>query len=313
MSGGKSSSYGYERENVRVKELPGVSPAMVMMLLNNTAFIKLADMGLNMPSYTEVRMPVPLDSRFDDGLERLDKIRDEAIELARDGQPGLLSAWLYAALAWVDCPLSETLTVKDEGGEVIRSFEIDGLLAEKDELPAEMLPKDAYLLDLIEAELSHERGIGVFFAQVNRRDWTGRIQRLLQQRGIYAEILRRDTAKPEEREAWYRAFVRRCRVKGQEPVLLMNGSLVKEGLDLVELPTLVETGIEYRINDLRQRDRRSWRLIQDRPVQVVFMYYEDTVQELALQLVAEKLKAALIVDGNLAEGLAGCRFLQNTA
>jgi hypothetical protein len=79
---------------------------------------------------------------------------------------------------------------------------------------------------------------------------------------------------------------------------------VKEGLDLVELPTLVETGIEYRINDLRQRDRRSWRLIQDRPVSVIFLYYQDSWQETALQLVAAKLKAALMVDGDLAEGLA---------
>ncbi len=84
----------------------------------------------------------------------------------------------------------------------------------------------------------------------------------------------------------------------------MNGNLVKEGLDLVELPTMVETGIEYRINDLRQRDRRSWRLIQDRPVRVVFLYYENSWQETALQLVAAKLKAALLVDGDLAEGLA---------
>jgi hypothetical protein len=57
--------------------------------------------------------------------------------------------------------------------------------------------------------------------------------------------------------------------------LLANGSLVKEGLDLIELPTLVETGIEYRVNDLRQRDRRSWRLIQDQPVRVVFLYSVD--------------------------------------
>ena len=47
--------------------------------------------------------------------------------------------------------------------------------------------------------------------------------------------------------------MRRCRLQGQEPCLLSNGSLVKEGLDLIELPTLIETGIEYRINDLRQR------------------------------------------------------------
>ncbi len=37
---------------------------------------------------------------------------------------------------------------------------------------------------------------------------------------------------------------------------------------------------------------------------VVFLYYEDTWQETALQLVAAKLKAALLVDGDLAEGLA---------
>lgn len=80
--------------------------------------------------------------------------------------------------------------------------------------------------------------------------------------------------------------------------------LVKEGLDLIELPTLVETGIEYRLNDLRQRDRRSWRLIQDKPVRVVFLYYENSWQETALQLIAAKLKAALMVEGNLAEGLA---------
>jgi hypothetical protein len=144
----------------------------------------------------------------------------------------------------------------------------------------------------------------VFFAQVNRRDWMGRVQKLLKQRGIYSETLRQSTCKAADREAWYRQFVRRCRVKSQEPVLLGNGSLVKEGLDLVELPTLVETGIEYRVNDLRQRDRRSWRLIQDRPVRVVFLYYENSFQETALKLVAAKLKAAHMVEGNLAEGLA---------
>ena len=73
---------------------------------------------------------------------------------------------------------------------------------------------------------------------------------------------------------------------------------------MIELPTLIETGVEYKINDLRQRDRRSWRLIQDRPVRVIFLYYEETMQETALMLVAQKLKAALMVEGNLAEGLA---------
>jgi hypothetical protein len=131
-----------------------------------------------------------------------------------------------------------------------------------------------------------------------------RIHKLLEAHGIYSEILRRNTCKPEEREAWYQAFVKRCRASGQEPILLANGNLVREGLDLIELPTIIETGVEYRINFLRQRIRRSWRLRQDRPVRVIFLYYEGSWQSTALSLIAESLKAALLVDGVSVEGLA---------
>jgi len=171
------------------------------------------------------------------------------------------------------------------------------------------LAKDQALLELVQSELGQGRGCGIYFAQVNRRDWLERAKKLLEKHGIYSEILRQNTCKPEDREEWYRGLVNRCRNKGQEPVLLANGNLVKEGLDLIELPTLIETGIEYRINDLRQRDRRSWRLTQDQPVKVIFLYYEDTYQELALRLIASKLKAAQMVDGDLAQGLAA--LMQN--
>jgi hypothetical protein len=298
------SSYGYARENVRVKEIPGVSPGMVTMLLPHTAFLKLADIGFVLPPYKEERLPIPLDERLGEGLGQIDRIRDDAVTLARQGNPGLLSTWLYASLGWMDCPVEETLTASDKEGQVIASYAIDGVLSSHDELPEEPLAKDKALIEVIEAELAQDRGVGVYFSQVNRRDWMGRVQKLLKAKGIHSEILRQNTAKPDQREAWYRAFVQRLRARGQEPVLLMNGNLVKEGLDLIELPTLVETGVEYRINDLRQRDRRSWRLIQDRPVKVIFLYYEESWQEMALQLVAAKLKAAMMVEGNLAEGLA---------
>ena len=264
----------------------------------------MADVGFALPPYSEERLPVPLDERLATGLADIDRIYDRATELARHGQPGLLSAWLYASLGWMDCPVEDQLTVPSPDGGLGASYTIEGLLSTPEELPAEPLAKDQALLDVIEAELAQGRGVGVYFAQVNRRDWMGRVQKLLKARGIYSEILRQSTCKPEDRESWYRGFVRRCRHQGQEPVLLANGNLIKEGLDLIELPTLIETGIEYRLNDLRQRDRRSWRLTQDRAVKVIFLYYENTWQETALQLVAAKLKAAHLVEGNLAEGLA---------
>ncbi len=51
--------------------------------------------------------------------------------------------------------------------------------------------------------------------------------------------------------------------------------------------------------------RRSWRIGQTEPVQVVFMAYRNTLQADALQLVAKKLQRSLAVEGELPEdGLA---------
>ena len=56
---------------------------------------------------------------------------------------------------------------------------------------------------------------------------------------------------------------------------------------------------------MRQASRRSWRIGQTAPVQVVFMAYRNTLQADALQLVAQKLQSSLAVEGELPEdGLA---------
>jgi len=56
---------------------------------------------------------------------------------------------------------------------------------------------------------------------------------------------------------------------------------------------------------MRQASRRSWRIGQTEPVQVVFMAYRNTLQADALKLVAQKLQSSLAVEGELPEdGLA---------
>ena len=56
---------------------------------------------------------------------------------------------------------------------------------------------------------------------------------------------------------------------------------------------------------MRQASRRSWRIGQSQPVQVVFMAYRNTLQADALKLVAKKLQSSLAVEGELPEdGLA---------
>ena len=282
------STYGYVRKSTRTKELPGAHPGMVSLLLPNFAFLNLSDLGVELPPYTEERFPVEMSDGLADGYEAIRTLGEEAVRLARKGDMSFLSAYLQCALGWVDCPDEETFELPDK---TIRVPEVS---------PDEdgMYPKDRAFLRLVQSELAQGRRVGVYFTQVRKRDPMPRVQKILQKHGIDARILRQ-SVKPAEREKWYRDAI-----KSGMQVLLCNGNLVGLGLDLIELKTLVEYQIEYSLYALRQRDRRSWRLGQDEPVRVIFMYYQETMQEQALRLIAKKLRAACMRDGELAAGLA---------
>jgi hypothetical protein len=60
----------------------------------------------------------------------------------------------------------------------------------------------------------------------------------------------------------------------------------------------------YNLSTLRQASRRSWRIGQDQPCRVYYLYYEDTMQERAMALMGKKLKASLTLEGKFSsEGL----------
>ena len=64
--------------------------------------------------------------------------------------------------------------------------------------------------------------------------------------------------------------------------------------------------MDYQTARVRQASRRSWRIGQDKPVNVYFLTYAESKQTQALHLVSEKVMASLAVEGNVTrEGLAG--------
>ena len=82
--------------------------------------------------------------------------------------------------------------------------------------------------------------------------------------------------------------------------------MVETGLDLNDFTTLYYYNIAYNLFTLRQASRRSWRINQKAPrVEVYFTYYEGTMQNRAIRLMASKLAVAGIIEGNFTdEGLA---------
>jgi hypothetical protein len=138
----------------------------------------------------------------------------------------------------------------------------------------------------------------VFAVYTRKRDVTRRLQELLRNEGIRAEVLTAETP-PEQREVWYERQLR----NGMQ-VCICHPKLVQTGLDLLAFPTIffVQTG--YSIYTLRQASRRSWRIGQKERVRVAFFTYSDTAQESCLRLMGKKLLVSLALEGKLhAEGL----------
>ena len=168
-------------------------------------------------------------------------------------------------------------------------------------LPTEKLsPKEQALVDLVAAERLAGRRVLVYATHTGTRDITGRMEEFLTRHGFKVAVMKADAVAPERREAWVAQ-----RVEEGVDVLVCHPRLVQTGLDLVDFATICWYETDYSVYTMRQASRRSWRIGQTQPVQVVFMAYRNTLQADALQLVAKKLQSSLAVEGELPEdGLA---------
>ena len=290
----KTSAYGYSStiETSYTHESPGASPEIIALMTPFTGFLRKSDLGINLPPKVEYAVPVSLGDSKDPlyrGYHELDGAYGAAAAAFINGNRGPLMRLLPALLGWPDAPNNEDL------GDLISVSKVP--------MPTGGYPKDQVLINLILSEQAEGRGVAVFFEQVHKRDARFRIKGLLTAEGIYSDVLTEKTS-ADQRMDWIRELESECATRGQPPVLLCNGALVNEGIDLLSCPTIVEVGQHYNITKLRQRLERSHRIGQDKEVRLYFLYYEGTRQQTALIHIAAKLRAAIQVDGEHAAGIA---------
>ena len=98
---------GQRRHRERAKELPGISPAIYRHLLPSTIFLKLEDLGYQLPPYTETIVPIQmsveqqlqykwLDETLHDHIKECFKAFDAASKIEAQK---LLSVWLQNCLS----------------------------------------------------------------------------------------------------------------------------------------------------------------------------------------------------------------------
>jgi superfamily II DNA or RNA helicase len=271
------------RSNIRYKELPGGSPAMLPWLLNRSVFLSLGDMGFPLPAYTEIPVSVPMAPEQAALYEDLkEQLKEELKERLIRGDKSLLAGYLYALLFWPDSPRRAKVVSCPRTGKVVAS--VPGL-------PDNFIgPKEEEIIELCLAEKAQGRRVILFCQQTDTLDIQPEWKEMLEAAGLKVAILR---AAPNKREQWVEK-----QVKAGVDVIITHPRKVETGIDLLDFPTLIWMAIDYSVYTVLQASRRSWRIGQTVPVKVFFYAYEETIQEDALRLVAAKVAAALRVNGD---------------
>jgi hypothetical protein len=292
---------GVKRIAHGVKEKPGASPLLIQLILDHAVFLSLKDLGQALPPLDESPVPIAPASRqqsaYDEGQQEL---KEHLKECRKQGDASFLGAYFHSLLAYPDTAFNELPVIHRQ---VVRHEYSQRILSASELLvhtfPAldlSPLPKEAWLVEeLVKAELAKQRGVAVFVTQTDRRDYQPRLAQLLSAAGANPTILYSDTVKPIDREGW----IEKQFASGKN-VLICNPRLVETGLDLIMCPTLVFFEPEYQLAVLAQAARRHWRIPQTQPCKTFYVYYTNTIQEQAMNLITEKLASLSVVNGESA-------------
>ena len=286
------------RTTTMVRRKPGASPLLFgEHLMQLCAFVFLEDISSELPPYEERLVTVPMDGSMLAAYRALEEDIGKALKEHR-GNRSVLSQMLNTLLLYPDHPFGlGTLYGTEFDPEM--GCKVRFVIAETKDLPEDIVyAKERRLVDEIKKELAEGRRCQVYAVYTQKHDVTRRLERILTGEGIRTAVLRSnvDTSK---REAWYAR-----QIKQGIQVVISHPKLVETGLDLLDFPTIIFYESGYSLHTLRQASRRSWRIGQRRPVRVLFMCYDGTMQTSCLRLMGKKLLVALTMEGKFAgEGL----------
>jgi hypothetical protein len=259
-------------------------------------------------------------------------------ELLRKGSMKLLGAYLWTALDYPDRPwgwdhdkevvkalegaraevarengsadaarlrLGHTVGYWDKPGlRTLANFV--GVVTPRSLSEAVVYPKERTLVDICKKQKSQGIQTWVYVHMTGKRNIQPRLKALLEREGLKVGILRSGDVDPKEREEWIAHHGR------EFDVMISHPQLVSTGLDLFSkaegghnYATIVfyETG--YNLFTMRQAARRAWRIGQPRDCRVYYLYYKDSMQHRAMQLMSRKMAAAQALEGEFSEdGLA---------
>ncbi len=326
--GAMNSSSNGSAKKVSTKELPAAAPQLFTDMLSDVAcFIQMSDMFEVLPKLTEGPMNVSLhgERKFISCITRIERKPGRKKRILQKGARLLAPAWyLSRSLSQVENLLREAVRKEMEyGGQSVLLGSLLSTLLSYPDVPFNfrgvyhpdtgkeivspnfrlsdrlLYPKELMMIKYVRARIKTGRKVGIYATFTGKMGTLQRLQLLLEERGIKTAILDTDV-KGSDREEWIAQKER----EGIQ-VLLCNPVLVSTGLDLLSFSSLLFYQTGYRLSIVRQASRRHWRIGQKDHCETVYSGYQGTMQELAINLMAAKMSAALALEGQFSqEGLS---------
>lgn len=280
---------------VKEKRLPGVSPLVfTKFLLEHAVFLSLSDMSSGLTGYEEIPVPVTMDYELSVAYNEFETAFREYAGGGGRTNKKCIGPFLQNLATYPDCPHMVSPIIHPDTGTLIYSPE---------QLPKQQREKEEELLNLVQERLRAGEKVLVFYSWVNKTDIGESLTDLFAEHRINAREMKSNIS-PDKREAW----VEKNLNEGME-VMICNPSLVETGLDLLDFTSIIFFQMGHNLFTMRQASRRSWRLSQTKDVKVYFMYYQTSIQEQTLSLMATKLQAAMALEGKFSE--EGLRAMSN--
>ena len=281
------------RKKLHERQKPGVSPLVYSRFLIDCAvFLSLNDMGKHLPDYEEIPVELNLSPEIEEEYKRIENSYRSCMN-RRDGTSRkLMSSFLSLLTTYPDQPYDAEPIYYPKSDEAVV---VPKSLSDFDE----QHEKDVATLDIVKRKVDSGERVLIYTSWV-KIDTQDKLKKLLEEQGYKVALLEQKVS-PEKREEWVSK-----KVEAGIDVLITNPSLVETGLDLNAFTTLIYYNIGYNLFTFRQSSRRSWRINQTAPrIEVYILYYKGVMQARAIRLMASKLAAATLVEGNFSdEGLA---------
>lgn len=294
-----SMSDRVERKTRDLGDAPGVLPLLLLRhLLPISVTLHKVDLALDLPKCAQERVEIQPSPEMLANYKRL--ASELKTTIRRDMFDTELAGKLWGQMA--ELPSYLDRCTRDVGnGSLVDAFEIrypesvGGALVDSAELfdPAEVTPKEEWLLKRVEAELAEGRNVMVFAWHVAVMP---RLARLLSAYiGEPVPVLHADKVPTHKRQAWIDKEV----VKKKRRVMVANPVTVQTGLNnLVWFCT--EIWMESpACNPLtvRQAVGRVDRIGQKKATRILFPVYGGTLQVNMYDLLMRKIAVSVATDG----------------